>query len=79
MWKQKVFYPVDTYDAGIRSKLFNRLVEEDDQFGSNKTSEITTDSQYDSNAEKDFIFNDLDKQILNFYNPKMIMNPFFFN
>ena len=33
MWKQKVFYPVDTYDAGIRSKLFNRLVEEDDQFG----------------------------------------------
>lgn len=33
MWKQKVFYPVDTYSAGIRSKLFNRLVKEDNEYG----------------------------------------------
>ena len=33
MWKQKVFYPVDTYSAGIRSKLFNRLVKEDKEYG----------------------------------------------
>ena len=29
----KGIYPVDTYDAGIRSKLFNELVEEYNQFG----------------------------------------------
>ena len=36
-------------------------VTEEDESDSNETSEITTVAQYDSNTEKDFIFNDLDQ------------------
>ena len=38
-------------------------VTEEDESDSNETSEITTVAQYDSNTEKDFIFNDLDQSV----------------
>ena len=38
-------------------------VTEEDESDSNETSEITKVAQYDSNTEKDFIFNDLDQSV----------------
>jgi len=40
---------------------FDSVTEEDNKSDSNKNAEITTDPHYDSNAEKDFVFNDLDQ------------------
>tara|TARA_B100000886_G_scaffold230507_1_gene160852 strand:- start:186 stop:2147 length:1962 start_codon:yes stop_codon:yes gene_type:complete len=40
---------------------FESVTEEDNESDSNKTAEITTDPHYDSNTEKDFVFNDLDQ------------------
>ena len=47
-------------DEKLFEPNFDSVTEEDNKSDSNKTAEITTDPQYGSNAEKDFIFNDLD-------------------